>query len=327
MGEIYTPDDTSQLDYSSFGMMMVGRRWIIGSEYRYGFNGKESDDEIAGNDNALDFGARIYNSQLARFLSTDPRSGEYPWQSEYAYYSNSPISIIDINGKGGPDGPNKDYRASRITELADFARKQHIAAQFHLKMFPFAVTIINKSLRPTKANIKASIPKDPNHNDLTWFHLTGIWLYELGEFENNTISFGKDAFTTKSLQTQKSIIEARASAIAQIKAGKKVLEGYKWEYDQKEFDEGMKDNNIATSFLGWHKVEMSIVAYTGDSYTIRFVVNNTSSWESATRLRKDNDKSGEHDSVIDNKERGEGIKLGGNIKQNWTWEEIITITK
>ncbi len=32
----------------------------------------------------------------------DPREAEYPWQSTYAYYSNSPIWKIDYKGGGGP---------------------------------------------------------------------------------------------------------------------------------------------------------------------------------------------------------------------------------
>ena len=46
-------------------------------------------------------GARLYNPGLGRMLSSDPRENEYPWQSTYAYFSNSPISTLDINGEGG----------------------------------------------------------------------------------------------------------------------------------------------------------------------------------------------------------------------------------
>jgi uncharacterized small protein (DUF1192 family) len=41
-------------------------------------------------------------------MSTDPREDEYPWQSPYAYYMNSPVSILDINGEGGPYEPETD---------------------------------------------------------------------------------------------------------------------------------------------------------------------------------------------------------------------------
>jgi hypothetical protein len=37
--------------------------------YRFGFNGKEKDDEVKGEGNNLDFGARIYNSKFRRWLS------------------------------------------------------------------------------------------------------------------------------------------------------------------------------------------------------------------------------------------------------------------
>ncbi len=40
--------------------------------YRYGFNGKESDDEIKGEGNQQDYGMRIYDTRLGRFLSVDP---------------------------------------------------------------------------------------------------------------------------------------------------------------------------------------------------------------------------------------------------------------
>ena len=76
------------------------------SGYRFHFNGKESDNEVYGEGNVYDFGARIYNPRLGRFLSTDPREREYAWQSPYAYIRNNPINVIDFNGEGDPvDNP------------------------------------------------------------------------------------------------------------------------------------------------------------------------------------------------------------------------------
>ena len=75
-----------------------------GGDYRFGFNGMEKDDEVRGEGNALEFGGRsIYDSRLGRFVSIDPWSNRYPWQTSYAYYSNSPTSVIDQNGLGGDD--------------------------------------------------------------------------------------------------------------------------------------------------------------------------------------------------------------------------------
>jgi RHS repeat-associated protein len=53
-----------------FGMNMPGRTFNS-SEYRYGFNGMEKDDEIKGEGNSLDFGARIYDPRLGRWLSEE----------------------------------------------------------------------------------------------------------------------------------------------------------------------------------------------------------------------------------------------------------------
>lgn len=59
----------------------------------------EKDDEIKGSGNSLDFGARIYDPRLGRFLSLDPLIHQFADISGYLYAINSPISFIDENGK------------------------------------------------------------------------------------------------------------------------------------------------------------------------------------------------------------------------------------
>jgi RHS repeat-associated protein len=86
-------------------MTMPGRKFTLG-EYRYGFNGKEKDDEVSGDGNQYDYGMRIYNPRLGRFLSTDPLGSKYPWLTPYQYASNSPIALIDIDGAEGGVPPN-----------------------------------------------------------------------------------------------------------------------------------------------------------------------------------------------------------------------------
>ena len=85
--------------HDPFGMLLVGRNWEGGSEYRYGFNGKESDDEISGNNNDLDFGARVYDSRLGRWFSPDPLTSKYASWSSYVSFMNNPIIIIDPDGR------------------------------------------------------------------------------------------------------------------------------------------------------------------------------------------------------------------------------------
>ncbi len=77
---------------------MPGRKYpAAGGVYRYGFNGQEKDNSTGeGN---LDFSNRVYDSRIGRFLSTDPREKEMPWQSSYQFASNSPIFRLDPDGK------------------------------------------------------------------------------------------------------------------------------------------------------------------------------------------------------------------------------------
>lgn len=96
----YEADIISTSDYYPFGMQM-NQRTNSSPTYRYGFNGKEKDDEIKGNGNSYDFGARIYDSRLGRWLSIDPNWSKYPNQSTYNYAYNSPIYVMDADGRDG----------------------------------------------------------------------------------------------------------------------------------------------------------------------------------------------------------------------------------
>ncbi len=80
-----------------FGMLMPGRTYSS-EEYGYGFNGKEKDDEVSNQGNCYDYGFRIYNSRLGKFLSIDPLAKSYSWNSPFAYAENSPIAFIDLDG-------------------------------------------------------------------------------------------------------------------------------------------------------------------------------------------------------------------------------------
>ncbi len=80
---------------------MPGREYTSQSAagYRFGFNGKEKDDEISGDGNAIDFGARIYEGRIGRWLSLDPLQQKFPDYSPYCYALGSPISLVDFDGR------------------------------------------------------------------------------------------------------------------------------------------------------------------------------------------------------------------------------------
>lgn len=87
-------------------MTMPGRNYTVSSGYRYGFNGKENSPEISSG--AVSFESRIFDCRIGKFLSPDPREADYSWQSTYAYFLNSPISIIDFKGEGGKKDKKPD---------------------------------------------------------------------------------------------------------------------------------------------------------------------------------------------------------------------------
>lgn len=67
--------------------------------YPYGFNGKENDNEtVSTGEGTQDYGMRIYNPALGKFLSVDPLTKKYPELTTYQFASNSPIWGIDLDG-------------------------------------------------------------------------------------------------------------------------------------------------------------------------------------------------------------------------------------
>ncbi|HRP37862.1 MAG TPA: RHS repeat-associated core domain-containing protein, partial [Candidatus Dojkabacteria bacterium] len=65
---------------------------------RYGFNGKEYDNEFKGAGNLLDYGNRLYDPLAGRFMSVDFFKGMTPSESPYIFGGNSPVSLTDYNG-------------------------------------------------------------------------------------------------------------------------------------------------------------------------------------------------------------------------------------
>ena len=67
--------------------------------YRFGFNGKENDNEVKGIGNSVDFGARIYDSRLGRWLSVDPQFQSQPGWSPYKAFLDNPVIFVDPGGE------------------------------------------------------------------------------------------------------------------------------------------------------------------------------------------------------------------------------------
>jgi RHS repeat-associated protein len=77
-----------------------------GQTYRFGFNGKENDNGVKGLGNQQDYGMRIYDPRIGKFLSVDPLQTQFPWFTPYQFAGNSPILNIDLDG--GEPKPSKN---------------------------------------------------------------------------------------------------------------------------------------------------------------------------------------------------------------------------
>ena len=95
---VFNPDVLTYSDYYPFGML-VPNRHADSNKYRYGFNGKENDNEIMGEGNFEDYGMRMYNPRVGRFFSEDPLTKSYPELTPYQFASNTPIQAIDLDGE------------------------------------------------------------------------------------------------------------------------------------------------------------------------------------------------------------------------------------
>lgn len=95
--------------YYPFGLEILALKGSVnGPEHQHKYNGKELDFEgiDINNDgnldhyvNHYDYGARLYNAALGRWMGVDPLSEKYGGYSPYNYVINNPIRLIDPDGR------------------------------------------------------------------------------------------------------------------------------------------------------------------------------------------------------------------------------------
>ena len=123
----YMVDMRAYNNYYPFGMLQPERSWST-EKYRYGFNGKEMDNEVrenpttgtSGTGNHYDYGFRGYDPRSTRFLSVDPLTPDYPAWTPYAFAMNRVIDGVDLDGLEwqpiGKDGQNLSLGGKGIVD-------------------------------------------------------------------------------------------------------------------------------------------------------------------------------------------------------------------
>ena len=158
----------SATDYFPFGMSMPGRSFTAANTegYRYSFNGKEDDTEWA----KQDYGARMYDKRLGRWLSIDPFGKKYPRLSPYNFVGNSPLLFIDPNGKeiiihyldDKGNAASYTFKAGlKPTSTNEFVQKAYEAITFVMK---------NDDSKTYQALVKASNKLNIYYRDIDGSH-------------------------------------------------------------------------------------------------------------------------------------------------------------
>lgn len=84
-------DVKSYSNYYPFGMAQPGRSWN-GTDYRYGYNGKEEDNDVKGGDGkSVDYGARWLDPRKARWDAIDRQYKKFLAWSPYNGMMNNPL--------------------------------------------------------------------------------------------------------------------------------------------------------------------------------------------------------------------------------------------
>ena len=83
--------------YPFGGRHTFGQSYAQATNNRYKFNGKEA--QTIGSLNVLDYGARMYDPKIARWLVQDPLAEKYYSVSSYNYCVNNPVLFVDLDGK------------------------------------------------------------------------------------------------------------------------------------------------------------------------------------------------------------------------------------
>ncbi len=82
-------------------MTMPGRSYSSGSQYRFGFQGQEADNELRGTGNSWNYKYRMHDPRIGRFFAVDPLTAKYPYLTPYQFSSNSVVAMTELEGLEG----------------------------------------------------------------------------------------------------------------------------------------------------------------------------------------------------------------------------------
>ncbi|MBK7110613.1 MAG: hypothetical protein IPH61_16255 [Bacteroidetes bacterium] len=270
------------LPHYPFGMLMPGRQWSSGSEYRFGFGGQEQVDKVYGNGNSYTAEFWQYDPRLGRRWNLDPVP--FSWQSSYSTFNNNPILYNDPFGLYGSEkrAERAARRYSRNHDLAETPDVYQVAKEWGFNTIP-------------KEGPGAEWHDGVNrkaYDNATPFQVGQEWLTGQGPLEHHF--FNGDPFT-ELLKTHEHIEETRKLIANRIATGGKLednndynlggLEGVpKYMRDYSTLATAGQTGNLAVTYLGSFSLTYKVTAVDVEKKvaTVEFMVSNRSSISSAT---------------------------------------------
>jgi hypothetical protein len=297
----YSADIITATDYYPFGMTMPGRSYKVAAalEYRYGFNGQEKSNEIfEGSTTALFW---EYDSSTGRRWNLDPALIES--KSKYSVNSNCPVIVFDKLGSFDSRDEARAYRDKhklknvrvRIMQdgyywLYDKKGKQgwfkDNVSKKVIWTLVFTSTSKIKSPKPAK-------DMDPYDIGVEWLTGTGPKSRDFKDGDKTVELYKEHDFYKKSYAQTKDILKT-------WKSGEKLPE-QNFKYDLGGFIGILKyiqdastvatdglTGNLMFTYLGSHSLFMTVKSIDIDKRVaiVEFIVHNTSTLESGTRIPK-----------------------------------------
>lgn len=134
------------VDYCPFGLTFNSYQRENSLDQKYLYNGKEKQDEL-GLD-WLDYGMRMYDPSIARWMVVDPLTHKLPNWTPYRYAFNNPLAFTDLRGaiewpvKGNSAVNKRDYsdgawslqntvvRTSTYNEIRNIGTSPHVGIDY-----------------------------------------------------------------------------------------------------------------------------------------------------------------------------------------------------
>jgi RHS repeat-associated protein len=118
VADYYMPVVVNSQDYYIYGSVSRHYQRLGDSAFAYLFNSKLHDDDIYGKDNSYDYGMRMYDPRLGRFMSVDPLTQKFSFYTPYQFSGNKPIWATDLDG--AEEDKSNDGTPSNITPLYNY---------------------------------------------------------------------------------------------------------------------------------------------------------------------------------------------------------------